>query len=317
MEVLIRCTVAALLLAAGACDFIREPTVVGPQTRQLLVHSVLSAGSDTVRVLLTRTEGGQVSYAPIPVPGARVRIAGGGAEVLLGEAPEGFGRCLDLRADPSPLPPVAGPGCYAAVLAGGVRPGVRYTLEVEVPGAERASGQTTVPAVPEWILPAEGARVESRWSRGTGLTDSLLLHWRSTGASTEIPAVGADEVYAGDRRVPDARCALFLSAHDGLGIGNVRPSSEGDSLLVLAVLTNCAQGSGPSTGSTALRPDSVALPLLLAAYDSAYAAHAEAQRNGRRGIREGRASPGLSGAYGVFGSVATAQRRVVFVVSEP
>lgn len=320
MEVLIRYAAVALLLAGSACDFVRPPTVVDPPRDQLLVHSVLSAGTDTVRVLLTRPASDQsFDAAPVRVSGAQVRIAGGGAEVLLREAPEGFGHCLIPRynGDPSPPAAVAGPGCYAAVLPGGVLAGTRYTLEVHVPGGERASGETTVPARPEWIRPAEGERIHMRWSTLGGLhmgeVESLALQWRSAAAALEIPIVAADEVYAGGQIV-EAGCVLYLLNPDGSLAMYSGASVQGDSLRVRAHLANCTQRGAAAGSASPVRPDSVSVSLLLAAYDTAYVVHTN--RRGERGIREDRASPGLRGAYGVFGSVATALRRIMFVIEE-
>ncbi|MBA4156851.1 MAG: DUF4249 family protein [Gemmatimonadetes bacterium] len=320
MEVLIRYSAVALLLAGSACDFVRPPTVVDIPRDQLLVHSVLSAGTDTVRVLLTRPASAQSfdrAPAPIPVSGARVRIAGGGAEVLLREAAEGFAACLTPRynGDPSPPPTVAGLGCYTAILPGGVQADARYTLEVDTPGGERARGETTVPATPGWIYPREAERISMRWNLQMGYpvaeAESVVLRWRSSAAAVEIPISVSYEVYAGRQAADAHSCALYLTNPDGSFVAYGTGLVQGDSIRVRAHLTNCTRRGDPP-GSTPLRPDSAAFSLLLAAYDSAYMVHAD-RRDGR-GLREDRASPGLTGAYGVFGSVATAGRRVMFVI---
>jgi hypothetical protein len=140
----------------------------------------------------------------------------------------------------------------------------------------------------------------------------VALRWRSTADALEIPIATTERVYLAGR-VADARCVLYLIRPDGTLAGSGGPLiMQTDSLRVRAHLTNC-MAHGASPGDASLRPDSASVSLLLAAYDSAYAAHVV--RPGGRGVRESRASPGLTGAYGVFGSVATARRRVVLVSS--
>jgi hypothetical protein len=317
MEVLIRCAAAALLFSAGACEFVRSPTVITPPANSLVVHSILSAESDTVRVLLTRPPVRNVFTAtPVPVSGARVRIAGGGAQVVLQEAPPGFPGCLGSYGslgDPAP-PAAAGPGCYAATLPGGVAPGATYTLEVDPPGGERVSGQTTVPAVPEWVRPTDAERIRMRWTQFMAEASAVALRWRSSAAALEIPVVATDRVFA-EGRVADVRCTLYLLHPDGrlTGSGGMLITRT-DSLHARAHLTSCTGPGIPPGAEPSFRADSASVSLLLAAYDSAYATHVE--RQGGRGIREVHASQGLTGAYGVFGSVATARRRVVLIAEQ-
>lgn len=316
MEVLIRrCAALALLLALAGCGFLRTPAEIDPPTDTMLVHAVLQAGSDTVRVLLTRPHADRSAEGRAePISGATVRVAGGGSTALLREAPEGFGRCLTPRpsGDPSPPPPHAERGCYAAVLPGGVRAGERYLLEVDAPGGRRATGETVVPAAPEWIEPVRDERLVTRWSQGPGTAASLMLRWRSSAASMEIPVVVAAEVYAGGSRIPDTFCSVILILPDGSVLGWRAGLVPSDSVRVRVQLGNCVRRGEQAGVGPPIQPDSAAAELVLAGYDAAYAAYLDGF--GRQGVRAERASSGLKGAFGVFGSVAAARRRVVIVV---
>lgn len=308
------CLLLALVLSG--CDVLRPPGTVDPEGESLQVHSVLWEGSDTVLVLVERSwmENG---YARVgPVSGARVRIAGGGAEAVLPEAPAGFRACLETNdhyAGSQPAPPAIGPGCYAAVLSGGVRAGESYSLLIELADGRSVTGRTTVPHPLELVRPAEGARIAvPRVHGGRGAVhDSLLLEWRSgNGEGRSWPGLVPVAVHAGGRLVPGARCQAHLSRADAGSPFSTPLRSQGDSVRVRASIGPCHAPSAPGTAPSELRPDSVAAVLSMSAFDSAY--H-EYYRRSSTGVREENASAGLEGAYGLFGSAAAAQRRLMLV----
>ncbi len=312
MEILIRSAVLALLVSSAACEFVPPPTYIETPRDRLIVHSVLTAGSDTVKVLLTTPAAkGSANPNPVRVGRAIVRLSGGGHEVTLVEAPAGFTECVaPLIFEPQQLGPVQA-GCYAAVLPGGVLHGTRYTLRVEAPGREVVTGETVVPAAPEWISFPEQSAVRVTWSRGSALSLPFVLRWRTAAAATEIPPVWTERIFRGGRDI-EGRCVMVPVRSEGTLFTNPGTSARTDSMQFQIMLVNCSSADA-SPGQPTLQPDSAYAPILLSVYDQFYAAHVLDRARGSSSTRS--ASPGLSGAYGVFGSVATQPKRLVLVSS--
>ncbi|CAN5730249.1 hypothetical protein BH23GEM6_BH23GEM6_21690 [soil metagenome] len=313
MEILIRSAVLALLVAGAACEFVPPPTFIETPRDRLIVHSVLSAGSDTVKVLLTiPAPKWSADYNPLRVGGATVRLSGGGREVTLLEAPAGFSDCTAPSNFGSPGPQQLGAvqlGCYAAVLPGGVLHATRYTLRVEAPGREVVTGETLVPTEPEWISFPEQHAVQVSWSSGSALSLPLELRWRTAAAATEIPPVWTERIFRGGRQI-EGRCVMVPIRSDGTLF--TTNSARTDSVQIRILLANC-RSADASPGQPLLQPDSAYASILLSAYDQSYAAHAQDRARGSSSTRS--ASPGLSGAYGVFGSVAIQAKRLVLIAS--
>jgi len=319
MEILKRIAATALVCGAAGCEFLREPTFIDPPDDLLQVHSVLHGGADTVKVLVSRSGVSGSQSVVTLVSGARVRIAGGGAEVTLREAPAGFSGCVN-RFDPmgpNTGEPVMGPGCYAAVLPGGVRPGERYLLTVELTDGTRVTGETVVPTLPEIVRPTERERLLiRRLGDGTiGRLDSLLVRWRiGPGLAASFPIGQGGTVYRGGHPVTGGECQVVLFGRDyyvgAPARGRIAPD---DSTRVEVQVGGCRTRT--ATSATALRPDSLDAVFMIAAQDSASARYAHMESDA--GIRKGAGAQGLRGAYGLFGSRSTGTRRVRLVFTTP
>lgn len=305
-----------LALLASGCDFLRDPTQIDVRGSETIVHSVLRAGSDTVAVLLQRAEPATGGNGPriVPVSGAAVRIAGGGASVLLAEAPSGFPSCI--RGERNPLGEALGDsiraGCYAAVLPGGVRAGERYELRIELAGGERIEGTTVVPGAPEILAPDANARFEVRTQiappYGAGVGEIPVRVRVSAGTGGAEAGLATLTAFEDGRAAPDARCRI----EHGSGIR--RTPADPDTLRIRIINPiDCAQQV--ESGYRRVEWDSLHVRLLVAAYDTAYVRYVESLYDGET-VARGRASAGVMGALGVFGGAATAERPVT-LVSQP
>jgi hypothetical protein len=301
MELLKPSALLATLLLVGGCEFLREPTPLELTDEQVMVHSVLQAGSDTVSVLLTRVRPGSRSAARdvVPISGAEVRITGGGNTVRLAESPAGFAPCLLGRDPQTGRLQESRAGCYAAVLPGGVRAGGRYELLV-LSGEGEIRGIATVPEAPGILAPENGARVPVK---ETGHDDPVAFGSLSIRWSTPEGASGADlnlrsgAVFRNGRQVANARCDLFSST-----IGGPDSSPEtSDSRTISFWVANCT-----------VRPDSVEARLFLTAYDTVYSRYAG--NLFEQTARRKNFAAGVTGALGVFAGAATAERRVTLVI---
>lgn len=309
MEVLKRAATALLLCAAPGCAFERPPTTIQAE-EQVQLHSLLRAGSDTVAVLVERVGADQGALWVRPVSGARVRIGPPGAGTTLAEAPAGFRACLVSGGESGGG--AAGAGCYAGVLPGGVRAGGEYTLSVTLPEGTTVAGRTTVPLPPDLIRPEEGVRVPvQRISDGSeGRGDLFPVRWRvlgSGGGAALTGRVGA--VYRGGVEVNGAGCTLLLVTPDNVA-QNGHLHAAGEDSLMLRPLVYCTEGTGPGSVRP-FQPDSVDAVLSTTVYDSVYTRYTALVGDDRVG--SGAASAGITGANGVFGSAATAGRRIRLV----
>lgn len=293
----------ALAATAAACgDFVRPPVFVPGDPDQLLVHAVLHAGSDSAAVWVMRVGDGSVGT---PVTGAQVRLGGSAGEAVLREVPQGSAPCAAVPVFPEQFPEMPA-GCYAARVPGGVRAGAEYQLDVQLSTGERARGRTVVPHPPVVQAPAEGLRVPARRGEFDGsLTawEPLTLRWTAPGRVT-LGASASRSWFSPAAAVP---CQANLYRPEG-----------GDPAVYLAEdLQADSADVMPGTGGCSvdpqtrpLAPDSVEVAVGITVYDSAYYTYLREWNNG---IPARDASAGLEGAYGVFGSAATATRHLRLV----
>lgn len=311
-----RFTALLLLCTAAGCEFLRDPTFIDPPEDVLQVYSVLRSGADTVKVLVERSGVSGSQSVAFPVSGARVRIAGGGREISLSEAPAGFSGCVNKfdpsapSFNPSSGAPAMAPGCYAAIVPGGVWAGERYRLSVELTDGTRVTGETVVPSVPEIVRPTEQQRLPVRreGDGSSGNMDSLLVHWRTrSGVAVSLPMGMGETVYSGGRAVAGGECQVFLFRRgDYSGTTPGEASAPEDSARLHLQVGGCRVRT--TTSSTSIRPDSVDATLVIHAQDSAVVHYRNTGSS--TGIRQGSGSSGLGGAYGLFGSVSMGTRRV-------
>jgi hypothetical protein len=281
---------AALALLGGGCDFLYPPTYVPADREQLVVHAVLEAGRDTAAVLVVRVG----TVEPVAVSGARVRLIGPAGTVVL---QEGAGPSTPCTVHPvAPADPRAATGCYAAAVPGRVRAGAEYLLEVDVPSGERVRGRTVVPAAPEVLAPQERLRVPAR-ETGNGLRATAPVTVRWTAAPAWGVAARAQRAWV--RNAVGTRCNAYLEPRLFQ-----RSEAGPDSLHATVEALGC---SGAASNAQ-VQPDSVEVMVGVTVYDSAYFNHL---RGSDDGIPEERASNGLEGAFGLFGSAATSGRRVI------
>jgi hypothetical protein len=284
---------AVMALLAGGCD-LHPPTYVPGDPDQLVVHAVLRAGSDSATVIVGRVGRGD---APAPASGAQVRIIG----------PGGTGAMVERESCSFPfIPGYEGEtemSCYAGPVPGGVHAGTEYRLEVDVPGGERVRGRTTVPATPLVYAPEERLRQPYTGDAyQMRVAQPVAVRWRANGAASLVVRTG--QVWAPD--APNAQCGSSVR-WERLRTADTAVDSASATLSV-----HC--GVDPSKGN--LLPDSLEVMLSLAVYDSAYTAYYrdiddEEDGDGDGGIPLEQASKGLEGAYGLFGSAAERERRVI------
>lgn len=313
MEILRTLPLLLCALLAAGCGFQREPTPIELTGEQLMVHSMLETGSDTVSVLLTRLDPRTLflDQGSRPLSGASVRIFSGGDTVRLTEAPAGFPSCVrEIEFGWSSPSPTAGPGCYAAIVPGGIRAGRRYGLLVTLPGGVAIRGETAVLDTLAMLRPAPGTRVEIpapgsdrprepvhmpvKWDGGDPASWS---GWVSLG----LRQVG---IYHDGERLPEGTCALPGQ------LGNFLRAEVADSISVPVGYAFCSAGSGAAQRE--IPWDSLDVRLLVTTYDSAYVRYHLAPRS--RTVEISQAAVGVTGALGVFAGSATTERRIMLVV---
>lgn len=287
----------ALAALAGGCgELVRPDEFVPAEPEQLLVHAVLRAASDSAAVMVSRVGTGQ---GGVPVPGARVRLAGSAGETVLAQVPGGAEPCAAPFRGTSFI---ARGTCYAAAIPGGIRAGAEYRLEVEVPNGERARGRTVVPLPPVPQSPAEGMRLPSRAVTGwlVGMAP-VELKW-ATPREVEVevwvtrawsPASGNLRCYANTRR-PDQSIREDLVEQDLVADSARRVLQAG--------------GCEETRNAPPVRElDSLEVAVGMTAYDDSYLRYIREWKNG---VPARAARGGLEGAYGIFGGAATATRHV-------
>lgn len=295
------------VLLAGGCEFVRDPAGIDLVGEQIMVHSVLKAGSDTAAVFLTRVRPGSGNSGPSvsPISGATVRIVAGGDTVQLTEAPAGFASCIVAFGSASSQ---IGPGCYAAVLPTGIRSDTEYRLLASMAGGGGAiQGAATIPSTPEILRPDPNARfVVQRQYTGQGFPGEISVRLRSGAGTGGVQLdLQTTAVFAGGVRVSDAVCQLEYPR------GLTRPATSDTAVITIFNPIFCWRWATPGT-ALPVEYDSLHARLLVTAYDTAYVRYA-AMIEDDASVQQRRYAAGVSGALGLFAGAATADRRITLV----
>lgn len=291
-----------LLLAGGAVVLLsacrHDPLAEVELRESTSLHAVLRAGSDTAAVLLLRYD--PRSAEPFQrLSGADVAISSAGELARLREAPEGFRDCVRSRDVFLPDPAIRS-GCYAARLPGPIRSGESYRLRVALPGGDSVTGAVVVPAAPVIVSPAEGLVIRTPPPGQLLVPPSSRFTAKWTVpkdvARIEVGLVTSAVFWQG-RRLAGAACIVSAGFPE-------EDHTSADSLVYSIGQVGCQRGSEP------VQWDSLAVRLVVTAYDTAYARYAaEVLSNGS--VRGGRASAGIQGAFGVFAGAASDERHLV------
>jgi hypothetical protein len=300
VEILMPMRMRALLFAVSglaACE--REPTPIEFLDDQIVLQSVITAGETQPAVLLLRMDPAtnvNQSVAPLPgVPGATVMLSDGTTSFALGPN-TASGRCNYQFMSGSPQDIALAAGCYTGSVAGGVRAGATYTLDVLLPDGRRIHGSTVVPALPPAIRsPASGDTLHAGPPASDIDPTPILVSW-----TTVVPAPLVHLAMF----FPNLPCYARLRQSLDDSNGEDRIDATGRDSVTVRITLACDQSVASRT-----RFDS---QLVLTIFDESYARYQkELERSS--GIRSRYASVGITGALGVFGSAATVRRPLVLV----
>jgi hypothetical protein len=189
------------------------------------------------------------------------------------------------------------PGCYGGTLPQPAASGSRWTLTAELADGPTVTGSTVIPVLPTVTSPA---RLE--FTQGQEAAQ-LEVGWQTPAAPRVEIRLGEGFAWRNNARVQGSLC---MAAHSQLGDAEEvvdRPSGTRRLEVVDVFCYN------PTDSSGQLLWDSASVPLVVTAYDSAYA---EFALNGRS-VTSGHRGPSLQNAYGVFGAAATTRRDVVII----
>ena len=285
------------LVTVAACE--REPTPIEMLGDRVVLQSVITAGETQSAVLLLRmnpnTNTGQ-SLAPLPgIPGATVTLSDGTNSFALRPNPVN-NRCNNQNTPGSPRDSALAAGCYTGSVAGGVRAGATYTLDVQLPDGKRIHGTTVVPALPPVIRsPASGDTLRAGPPASDINPTPVRVNW-----TTAVPAPLAHLAVF----FPSVPCWARLRQPLDDSNGEDRVDATGRDSVTVRITLDC----DPSVVS---RPRFDA-QLVLTVFDESYARYAH-EFDRSSGFRSDYASAGITGALGVFGSAATVRLPVVLV----
>jgi len=307
-----RIAAAALLLAAGGCSFLRDPSPIEALGENAVVHAMLVTGADTVQVLVVRVGPGTTpntgeNVAVRPLVGADVRLNAGAGDVRLTESALCYSQFELGGGPPGEQPQTA--GCYTAVLAGGVRPGAAYSLRVALPGDGTIEGVATARPALSIRDPQPGARFHVR---PPGESPRTLLV-RVSGAA-DAASASADFIplaaFRGGSVVPNAACSVGYSP-------GIQPEAGAErEIRTLLHGVSCVERTNPNgTGDRPFRPDSLRTRLRVTAYDSAYVRYLRQTGQDAVSVRDARV--GLTSGLGLFAAAARADRDIVLIPCAP
>jgi hypothetical protein len=284
---ILRVTAAAGLLCAAVAGCMGDAVDLDLDP-EVAVHSVLLAGSPYAAVFITRVHpstAGRQRWID-PVPGADVVLHSPEGDIVLTEFPGSADPCYRPYADGAAWQ--ASRGCYWAALPGGVRTGGRYALSIRLPDGSVVTGETTVPEAPALVAPTESEQVAIRGGEGV-----VSVRWTPTPPMARVElAVEASTASCWAAVGRPLAYASFVTLDPGLGETHevrLRGGCED------------ARFAFPAR-------------FVLMSFDTAYARYAD-EVLGQAWSSHGRASAGLTGALGVFGSAAASDRRVEIVLT--
>ena len=266
--------ILALCPLLVGCDSSTDPA---PLPEFTLVHSVVLAGSHTIRVRLERVDGELgIRYM---VPEARVAFRSEAGETVLPWVPGS--PCVEAVT----LPVVGLKGCYTTELSDPLTAGAEYAITADfTDGSGPVTGQTRVPLQPVFRI------LEQPWMRYP-LPHPFIpvrLEWDPD------PVAGRIE----------ARLE-FLRGHQRGGAWTVDDCS---------VDLNDPFVHDPRTGPAEIRIrsigcdfdwDSIHVRLVSTAFDTAYARYVRLAGASSLGIPADQTSAGVEGALGLFGAAAS------------
>lgn len=307
-----RVAAAALLLAAGGCSFLRDPSPIEALGENAVVHAMLVTGADTVQVLVVRVGPGTnpntgENVTVRPLVGADVRLDAGAGDVRLTESAPCYSQYEFGSGQPIEQPQTA--GCYTAVLPGGVRPGSAYSLRVGLPGGGSIEGTATARPALSIRDPQPGARLHVRPLGETPRTLVVRVSGAEGAAAANVDLLPL-AAFRGGGVVSNAVCAV------GYSFGT-RPevSAEGE-IRTLVHGLSCVERTNPNgTGDRPFRPDSLRVRLRVTAYDSAYVRYLAQTSETAVSVREARV--GLTSGLGLFAAAARADRDIVLIPCAP
>jgi hypothetical protein len=276
----------ALLLGAAGC--VRKPDPFAYVEPSLSVHGLIRAGDTEAAVSILRGVGEAG-------PGATVTLDNGATAVTLARAASDstcFGP-YGAHDDSQTL------GCFSAPLAAPVAPGSRWQLHATVQPDYTVTGTTVVPALPTIVRPLVRERIAYHAPSNEPAAE-LTVEWQTAAAPRVVIRLGDGSAYHNGGRLPDVSCLL-------LQIGDPEEAAVGQPSGSRHIHVQNVYCASPTTSP--VQWDSVVTEVMVTAFDSAYAEFA------LHGESVSRARPGaaLQGAYGVFGSAATAKREIVIV----
>jgi hypothetical protein len=287
MRTLLVLATLAVLFTPGCAP---APTAVELTETRLAVHAVLVADAESAvayiaRAQRTRPEAWQ-DVAPEPVTGAAVRLVHDGDTLVFAAG----GACVPAEAGVGVLVP----GCYAAIVPGGVRAGARYELLIDVAGFATVRGETRVPLPPVLDEPVSGPS----------------LHFNQT----LNPAQPADSV------------TVRWTAHEGTPRAELRFIADRDDCFATITTPNAFHGmervevrraSSVTVSPWRVQCSGIAVQrydarLLLTIFDANYDEYLRQNARGNS-VMLTDASVGVTNALGVFGAAASAATAVTLI----
>jgi hypothetical protein len=276
------------LLFAG-CE--PAPTEIDVSGRSVSLHGLLVAGADQAAVVITemRTSSQYPQLVAVPVTGATARLVAGADTVELVSGSSAV-PCTSSHWNPDADMSAA---CYAGVVTGGIQAGRRYDLHVVLQDGRTIRGSTIVPHPASLLQPGPGAEIRALRHNSPGQAPASPISWQD-GQTQRMELIVAPEL---------RECAVLQTGTQG-ALPQIMDVT-GMTATFLRLRVSCQPQHGELTRLPA--------EIVLMSYDANYAAHARnAQASGPP--PHGAESNGITGAFGVFGSVARVRVSVTLVI---
>jgi hypothetical protein len=279
MQRIVFCMFAFALVA---CE--PEPTAIRFDHEPLVVQGMLIAGDTAATIAVFRAGAPDVWNAGVASRGvtdAVVMITQAADTFTLGHVPG-----AQCRYSPSAGNPDR--GCYSGSIPGGVQHGRKYELTVRV-GAATVRGSAEVPQPPVLREPGAGFAITAPSSLDGSGADPVVVRW---------DGVAPDALAELNLRTATQDCGVTLRVGP-LFMGSTLRLTGPSAITFSVAHVGCSQGVPTGT---------VPALLTLSAYDANFSRYVRSQTGGA--VREVDAAIGLTGAYGVFGAVASTRRDV-------